>query len=73
LLIKDSKGPEFYDRNDMLSFAFDPGGIPYFIAIGESIYGEVYYGVLGLGEKETIRKIAPAFKELINGLQKDES
>lgn len=66
------RDPEFYDRNDMLPFAFDPGGIPYFLAIGESNYGEVYYGVLGLGEKETVRKIAPTFVEFINGLQKDE-
>lgn len=64
--------PEFYDRNDMIPFAFDPGGKPYFLAIGETNYREVYYGVLGLNEEETVRKIADSFEEFINGLQKEE-
>jgi hypothetical protein len=59
-------------RNDLVPFATDPGGRPFYVSTGESDYGSVYYDVWGLAEKEPLRKIADSFEEFIDGLQKDE-
>lgn len=58
-------------RNDLIPFATDPGGRPFYVSIGKNDYGYVYYDVIGMVADAPVRTIADSFEEFINGLQKD--
>ncbi|SHN34330.1 SMI1/KNR4 family protein [Chitinophaga sp. CF418] len=57
-------------RNDLIPFATDPGGRPFYVSTGESDNGCVYYDVIGLVADGSVRKIADSFEEFINNLEK---
>ncbi|SDG26741.1 SMI1/KNR4 family protein [Chitinophaga filiformis] len=58
-------------RNDLIPFATDPGGRPFYVSTGESDKGCVYYDVFGLVADTPVRKIADTFEEFINKLEKE--
>lgn len=58
-------------RNDLIPFATDPGGRPFYVSIGESDNGCVYYDVIGMVSEGPVRKIADSFSAFINSLRKD--
>ncbi|MCS3799150.1 SMI1/KNR4 family protein [Niastella sp. OAS944] len=58
-------------RNDLIPFATDPGGRSFYVSIGESDNGCIYYDVIGMVSAEPVRKIANSFEEFINSLRKD--
>ena len=58
-------------RNDLIPFATDPGGRPFYVSTGESDEGCVYYDVIGLVADAPVRKIADSFEEFINKLEKE--
>lgn len=55
-------------RNDLIPFATDPGGRPFYVSTEN---GYVYYDVIGTASAEPVRKIADSFEAFIDGLQKD--
>lgn len=60
-------------RNDLIPFAIDPGGNPFYVSIGEGDYGNVYIDTItSRGFEEPILKIANSFEEFIDGLQPEE-
>jgi hypothetical protein len=60
-------------RYDLIPFATDPGGRPFYVAIGGDDIGVVYYDLIGLAFNEPLRKIADSFEEFIDGLQPRQS
>lgn len=57
-------------RNDLIPFATDPGGNPYYVSLGKNDYLSVYIDTISSrGYKEPILKIADSFEEFIDGLQ----
>lgn len=56
-------------RYDLIPFATDPGGRPFYVAIEGDDKGVVYFDLVGLGFNEPLRKIANSFDEFINGLE----
>jgi hypothetical protein len=60
---------EEISRDDLIPFAIDPGGRPYYFSIGEEDYGNVYIDRMGAGHKNPLLKIAESFEEFINGLE----
>ncbi len=58
-------------RNDLIPFATDPGGRPFYVSTGESDNGCVYYDVIGMVADGPVRKIADSFEEFINNLEKE--
>ena len=58
-------------RNDLIPFATDPGGRPFYVSIGESDNGCVYFDVIGMVSDKPVRKIANSFDEFINSLRKE--
>ncbi|KUJ60596.1 hypothetical protein AR687_17650 [Flavobacteriaceae bacterium CRH] len=58
-------------RNDLIPFATDPGGRPFYVSIGSNDEGVIYYDLVGLGDDEPLRQIANSFEEFINGLQEE--
>lgn len=70
-IIRDTE--EGIGREDLLPFAIDPGGNPFYISIVASDYGNVYIDTLNSrGFAEPILKIANSFEEFINGLQPED-
>ncbi|CAM3139271.1 SMI1/KNR4 family protein [Flavobacterium frigoris] len=59
-------------RNDLIPFATDPGGRPFYVSIGSNDEGVIYYDLVGLGDDEPLRKITNSFEEFINGLKTEE-
>jgi hypothetical protein len=55
-------------RYDLIPFATDPGGRPFYIAIDGNDEGVVYYDLIGMAFHEPLRKIANSLEEFINGL-----
>lgn len=61
-------------RNDLIPFAIDPGGNPFYVSIGESDYGNVYIDTItSRGFEEPILKIATSFEEFVDSLQPEDS
>ena len=60
-------------RYDLIPFATDPGGRPFYVAIGGDDVGVVYYDLIGFASNEPLRKIASSFEEFIDGLQPRQS
>ena len=67
-IVRDEEG---VGRNDLIPFAIDPGGRPFYVSIGEHDNGCVFYDVIGMVSDWPVRKIANSFKEFINSLRKD--
>lgn len=57
-------------RNDLIPFAIDPGGRLFYVSIGESDNGCVYYDVIGLVAEGPVRKIADSLETFISNLEK---
>ena len=61
---------EGINRKDLIPFAIDPGGNPFYVSIGGEDYGAVYIDTItSRGYEEPILKIADSFEEFIDGLQ----
>lgn len=58
-------------RKDLIPFATDPGGRPFYVSIGSNDEGVIYYDLAGLGDNEPLRKIADSFEDFINSLQEE--
>lgn len=56
-------------RSDLIPFAIDPGGRPYYVSIGNNDYSSVYIDRIGMGYSNPLLKIADSFEEFINGLR----
>ena len=60
-------------RKDLIPFAIDPGGRPFYVSIGVLDNGSVFIDRIGMGHKTPLLKIADSFEEFINGLQPEKS
>jgi len=58
-------------RNDLIPFAIDPGGRPYYFSVGDNDYGMIYINRVGLGDSNPVLKIADSFETFINELEPD--
>lgn len=59
-------------RDDLVPFAIDPGGRPFYFSLGKDDNGTVYIDRMGAGYENPLLKIADSFEEFINGLQAEE-
>lgn len=59
-------------RFDIIPFAIDSGGSPFYVSIGEYDYTKVYFYRLWSGEENALLAIADSFEEFINGLRSEE-
>jgi hypothetical protein len=58
-------------RNDLIPFAIDPGGRPYYLSFGDKDYGAIYIDRVGLGDSNPLLKISESFEKFINELEPD--
>ena len=60
---------EGFGRKDLIPFAIDPGGRPYYVSIGDRDNGHVYLDRMYMGDDNALQKIADTFDEFIDGLE----
>ena len=69
LILPAVRDKEDIGRDDLIPFAVDPGGRPYYLSIAGNDNGNVYIDRMGAGYENPLLKIAETFEEFINGLE----
>jgi len=59
-------------RNDLIPFAIDPGGNPFYVSIGNLDYNNVYLDRMSSGYDNPLLKIADTFEQFIEGLRPEQ-
>lgn len=59
---------EGINRSDLIPFAIDPGGRPFYVSIAGEDEGAVFFDRMGLGYKVQVVRIADSFSAFINEL-----
>lgn len=66
------RNPEYHGRNDLVPFAVDPGGKPFFFSMGKEDYGVIYADRMGVGFNPPVSRLADSLEEFIDALEPDE-